>query len=241
MRLVALLILLAGCPAGGDDQYPITTGGDDHPINPMVDAAPSDGTISDGTILSGRVCLITDLRFPTSGCALTGAAGIVVKLGTSMTMTTGADGSFTIAPAAGTGLVWHTSGTNLVPSVVPLTTSNVLPMVSEQTYLDLKSGNSVIVNTGEGSVFLYVTQGGQPLAGVTTTVTPVASYPAFGDQANASNWVQGATGAKGVSWTPGIIAGVARLHVSAPDVEDAIDVDVPIEDRAITFATLAFP
>jgi hypothetical protein len=239
MRIAALLVLLAGCPATGGDDYHVISGGDDHPINPMVDAKPSDGVVSDGSMLIGRVCVVTDLRMPNAGCATTGAANITVTLGTETTMTAD-DGSFMLLSPSGAGLVWHTSGTNLVSSVIPLTTSNVLPMVSVQTYLDLQNGNSVIVNSGEGSVFLYVRQTGLPLAGATTTVTPTASFLTLGDRANATNWVQGATGALGVSWTPGIIAGSATLRVTPP-VGTVAMIDVPIEDGAITFATLVIP
>ena len=232
------MVLLVGCQPSGDD-YHVIPGGDDHPVNPMVDAKPADGVVGDGSMLMGRVCVVTDLRNPTVGCATTGAANITVTLGTETTMTAD-DGSFMLLPPSGAGLVWHTSGTNLVSSVIPLSTSNVLPMVSAQTYLDLQNGNSVIVNSGEGSVVLYVRQAGLPLAGATTGVSPTASFLTLGDRANATNWVQGATGALGVSWTPGIIAGTATLTVT-PTVGAAAMLDVPIEDGAITFATLVIP
>ena len=238
MRSAALLVLLVGCQPSGDD-YHVIPGGDDHPVNPMVDAKPADGVVGDGSMLMGRVCVVTDLRNPTVGCATTGAANITVTLGTETTMTAD-DGLFMLLPPSGAGLVWHTSGTNLVSSVIPLSTSNVLPMVSAQTYLDLQNGNSVIVNSGEGSVVLYVRQAGLPLAGATTDVSPTASFLTLGDRANATNWVQGATGALGVSWTPGIIAGTATLRVT-PTVGAAAMLDVPIEDGAITFATLVIP
>lgn len=250
MRLVALPLVvsllgplllpaLAGCPASGDD-YPVVPGGPSHPSTPMVDAPPGDSAVTDGGAIAGRVCLTTDLRKPATGCAATGAAGISVVLGTAMT-TTSADGSFTILPPQGTGLVWRVSGENLVPSVIPLTTSTILPIVSDQTYLDLSGGNSVIVNSGEGSIVLYVVAAGAPLPGTTVTSNPVASYPALGDRTTASNWVAGATGPLGVSWIPGIIAGPARLTVTPPPDADVISVDVPVVDGAITFATVVVP
>ena len=238
MRIAAILIALVGCQPSGDD-YHVITGGDDHPINPMVDAKPADGVVGDGSMLIGRVCVVTDVRTPTVGCATTGAANITVTLGTETTMTAD-DGSFMLLPPSGAGLVWRTNGTDRVRSVIPLSTSNVLPMVSVQTYLDLQNGNSVIVNSGEGSVFLYVRQAGLPLAAATTAVSPTASFLTMGDRANATNWVQGATGALGVSWTPGIVAGTATLMVT-PTVGTAAMIGVPIEDGAITFATLVIP
>lgn len=237
MRLVALLVLLAGCPAGGDD-YPVIPGGPSNPTSPMVDARVADGALGDGASLVGRVCLVTDLRKPTTGCAASGAGGIAVQLGTASTTTAG-DGTFTIVPPAGTGLVWRLSGTDLVPSVIPLTTAAILPVVARQTYLDLSNQSSVIVNSGEGSVFLYVVGGGVPVADATVTSMPVASYPAMGDRATATTWVPGGTGAFGASWTPGIIAGTTRLEVTVPDDVVVKMIDVPIEDGSITFATLA--
>ncbi len=240
MRIAAVLIALVGCHPSGDD-YHVITGGDDHPINPMADGRPADGVVGDGSMLTGRVCVISDLRRPTepASCAPSGVANITVQLGTETAMTAD-DGSFMLLPPSGTGLVWKTSGADLVSSVTPLSTVHVLPMVRVQTYLDLQNGNSVIVNSGEGSVFLYVRQAGLPLADATTDVSPVASYPSLGDRTNATNWVQGATGALGVSWTPGIIAGTATLTVTPPVGPDAV-LAVPIEDGAITFATLAIP
>jgi hypothetical protein len=239
MRIAALLVSLVGCHTSGGDDYHVISGGDDHPINPMVDAKPADGVVVDGSMLVGRVCVVTDVRTPTVGCATTGAANITVTLGTETTMTAD-DGSFMLMPPSGAGLVWHTSGTNLVSSVIPLTTSNFLPMVSVQTYLDLENGNSVIVNSGQGSVFLYVRQTALPLADATTEVSPPGSFLTLGDRANATNWVQGATGALGVSWTPGIDVGPATLTVTPP-VGTAAMIDVPVEDGAITFATLVIP
>ena len=82
MRIAALLVLLVGCPSSGGDDYHVIPGGDDHPINPMPDAPPADGLVGDGAMLTGRVCVTTDLRTPTVGCATTGAANILVQLGT---------------------------------------------------------------------------------------------------------------------------------------------------------------
>ena len=239
MRIAALLVLLVGCQSSGGDDYHVIPGGDDHPINPMPDAPPADGLVGDGAMLTGRVCVTTDLRTPTVGCATTGAANILVQLGTETAMTAD-NGSFMLLPPSGAGLVWHTSGTDLVSSVIPLSTSNILPMVRVQTYLDLENSNSVIVNSGEGSVFLYIRQAGLPLPGATTDVSPAASFLTLGDRANATNWVQGATGLLGVSWTPGIIAGAATLTVSPPVGAHAM-LTAPIEDGAITFVTLVVP
>jgi hypothetical protein len=238
MRIAALLLLLVGCKDDGRD-YPIITGGDDHPINPMVDGRPADGIVGDGSMLTGRVCVVTDLRTPTAGCEPTGVADITVRLGTETAMTAD-DGSFMLLPPSGTNLVWHLSGTNLVSSVIPLTTSTILPMIRDQAYLDLQGGNSVIVNSGEGSVFMYVRQAGLPLEDATTVVSPTASFLTLGDRANATVWVQGGTGPLGVAWTPGIVAGTASFTVTPP-VGSAALIAVPVEDGAITFATLVIP
>lgn len=241
MRIAMLLVLLVGCKADGGD-YPITTGGDDHPINPMVDGRPADGVIGDGgTMITGRVCVITDLRSPATGCKASGAANITVQLGTETAMTAD-DGSFMLVPPIATGLVWRTRGTDLVDSVVPLTTSFILPMVSVQTYLDLQNSNSVIVNSGQGSVFVYVRKTGVALAGATTVTAPLPTFASLGDRTTATNWVQGETGPLGVSWTAGITAGTASLVITPPGQEvTAGQVIVPVEDGAITYATLAFP
>jgi hypothetical protein len=242
MRIAALGLLvglgLVGCEGGRD--YPITTGGDDHPINPMADGRPADGIVGDGAMSVGRVCVISDLRTPAAGCRITGAANITVKLGTATTLTAD-DGSFMIVAPSGSGLAWRTSGTNLVPSVIPLTTSNVLPMISDIDYLALQNSNSVIINSGQGSAVLYVSRADMPVPGATTAVSPqLPPFGSLGDRANATNWVLGETGPKGVSWTPGLTAGPTTLTVTPP-VGDAAMITVPIEDGAITFATLVIP
>jgi len=242
MRIAALLILLVGCHPSGDD-YHVIPGGDDHPVNPMVDAKPADGVVGDGSMLLGRVCVVTDLRTPfvLTGCAPTGAANITVTLGTETTMTSD-DGSFMLLPPTGTGLVWRTSGTNLVSSVVPLSTVNVLPMIGDQDYLDLQNSNSVIVNSGEGSVFVYVRQAGMPLAGATTVVKPpaIASGGTMGDTGDSDTWVLGATGTLGVAWTAGLTAGSPTLGITPPAGTEVL-LTVPVGDGAITFATLVIP
>jgi hypothetical protein len=238
MRILWSLLLLAACKAEGDD-YPVLPGGggDDGNFMPMVDAPRADSVLGDGTMVTGRVCLIPDLRTPTA-CATTGAANITVQLGAETTMTAD-DGMFSLIATGGTNLVWRVSGSGLVSSTVPFSTSNILPIITADLYNDITGSNGVIVNSGEGSLVLYVRQGAAPLMSANVTVDPTATYLPMRNSNDPLTWVQGTTGSAGVSWIPGVTAGTTTVTV-APMMGVQQVVMLPIDDGAITFATVAF-
>src|SRR3954471_10398692 len=109
-----LVLLLAACNSGGGDDYAISPGGGGvNPtggIIPLIDASTGDG---DAQTTQGRVCIISDLRTPTSGCKDTGGVGLTVTVGTVTAMTTTNDGQFQIGHPTGDFLTWHVKGTNL--------------------------------------------------------------------------------------------------------------------------------
>jgi len=239
MRLVWLLVALSACKQGTGDDYPIIPGGDDSIFTPMADAAPADGTtLGDGSMLTGRVCLITDLRTP-AACADTGAADIAVELGTATAMTAD-DGAFMMLAPSGTNLVWRTSKAGLVSSAMPFSTSAIVPMIASDGYAELEGANGVILNSGEGSVVLYVQLAGTPLSGATVTVAPAPTYLSMGDTGNPLVWVEGVTGSHGVSWIPGAAAGSVVATVTVGGAA-AMVLTLPVDDGAITFATATFP
>ncbi|MBA3461139.1 MAG: hypothetical protein H0T46_14335, partial [Deltaproteobacteria bacterium] len=206
MRILWSLLLLAGCKSA-DDYPPLGGGGGGGGggFGTMVDAPGADTGGGDGTMVTGRVCLIADLRTP-NACAATGAANITVQLGTETTMTAD-DGMFSVMASGGTNLVWRVSGSGLVSSTVPRSTSNNLPIITADLYNDILGANGVILNSGEGSLVLYASQGGAPLMGAAVTVAPAATYLPMRDTGDPLTWVQGGTGGAGVSWTPGVTVG----------------------------------
>jgi hypothetical protein len=61
----------------------------------------------------------------------------------------------------------------------------------------------------------------------------------MGDTGNPLNWVQGATGALGASWTPGATAGAVTVTVTAGGT--ALPLNLSVEDGGITFGFVVFP
>jgi hypothetical protein len=239
MRHAWILIALAACKQGTGDDYPINPGGDDiGDFHPPIDASSSDQSLGDGSaMLTGRVCLLADLRAP-NACANTGAGNITVQLGTVTTLTAD-DGMFSLIPPSGTNLTWRAGAADLVTSVVPLSASNILPIITADSYDDLLTTNGVILNSGQGSVVLFVRDAVGALSGAAVALAPTATYLPKHDTANKSVWVDGNTGPAGVSWTAGANAGAVNVTVTPPS-GTAQQFTLPIADGAITYTTVVF-
>jgi hypothetical protein len=240
MRLAAsTALILAACQSGSGDAFPVATGGgDDTQITPAPDGPPADASGDGAASISGRVCVVADLRNLTS-CTTGDASGITVTLGTS-TAVTATDGSFTIATPQGSNLVWSASASDLVPTVMPLGIAHLLPIVTAARYNEMLLDNGVILQAGQGSVFARVIRNGAPAAGVTATVDPPSLYGPLYDGSSAILWERDATAAGGVVWIPDAPQGTATLTVTAP-AATAVMVSVPVADGATTFATVAIP
>ena len=252
-RLALLLpaVLAAGCQAGGagDDDYPIGGGGAGGGTSgPRVDAGGGggDGGPGEGATIRGRVCLLSDLSRLTSAapgdCATTGASGLDVKLGNSTPVKTSADGSFAIPAQTGTNLSWRVTGQDLVTSIVPVSTSALLPAIRVGAYLDLQGSNGVIIAPGQGSIVARVirgtTTGTTAVMGATARVTGGESLQTLYDGTSATVWATTATGALGVAWLPDNNAGARELRVDQGTTTQ-LSVPVAIVDQAITFVTIA--
>jgi hypothetical protein len=247
LGLVLLLVLAAGCPAGGDDDYPIGPGGGGGgSVTPGSGGGSGDaGTDGDGgTQITARVCLVSDLRrlinAAPGDCAGTGAGNLGVTLGGSAAVLTNNDGSFTIPDQAGSNLSWTITGATLVTSVIPFTSSRILPAILDDTYTDLLNSNSAIVQPGEGSIVARLVKNNAPVAGATAVVNGGESQQTLYDGANATVWATLSTGPLGVAWLPDNVAG-ARTLVVSPQGGSPFSVPVTIVDQAITFVTIAVP
>lgn len=238
MRIASLLLVVAACQGGGE-QRPINPGGGDDVVSPTVDASSTtDGTTIDGTGLSGRVCVVSDMR-ALSTCAATGADGLTVTL-EGQTATTAADGSFTIATPSGSSLVWRVSGTSIVSTVMPFSASTLIPAVPATLYDSVALANGVIINAGEGSVIGRVVHATNPISGAVAAISPVATYDPFYDGSSATAWNQNQTGTRGVFWIPGSSTGTPQISVETL-AGDVVSVGVPVEGDAITFAAIEVP
>jgi hypothetical protein len=257
MKLAMLLALAACQSAGGGDDFPTGGGGGGGPIGVGGgggDAGTGDGGDGDaGTQLSGRVCILSDLRRvgDLTACAATKANGLVVSIGPLGTRTaiTAADGSFTITAPLGGDFTWHVStptgtppGTPIVTSVMPFGADYTIPAISDAVYMELLSTNNVTLQDLEGSVVVRVVSGLAAVTGVTATSTPASNRLALYDGGDATIWKENvATGAKGMVWfadvplarTPPTTASISLIQQGGRTVKTA----ATVENQAITFVT----
>lgn len=237
MRALALLVVLAGCQNNGSgDDYPIIPGGDDTTIGPGVDARLiEDGSTDGGPTIEGRVCLLTDPRNLTS-CAEMGAGGLAVVIGTQSALTLD-NGAFTIETPEGSNLVWRVTGSGVVPSVMALSSTHIIPVFDVALYEDLLISNGILLDASQGSIFARILQGGAPLPGAEASASPPPQYATLYDSNAPLVWNGGTTGAFGVAWIPGAGAGATTVTVTPP-VGDAVAALVPVEQGSVTFATI---
>lgn len=239
MRHFWMLGLLVACKAsGGDDEFPVVPGGPGG-TGSLVDAAPPDTPpFEAGASIDGRVCVVVDMRSLTS-CLDSGAGGITVTLGTK-TATTANDGSFLIETPSGSQLVWRASGLDIVPSVMAFGPSTSIPAVGIQTYSDILGANSVVLQSGQGSIVARIVRNGSPVVGATMSTSPVPQYATKYDGPTATAWTELKTAAAGVAWIPGAQATMNTVTVS-PMTGTGANTMLPVEDGAITFATFDLP
>ena len=242
----ALGLLFAGCAANGDDGYPTRPG------NGSVggggggggDAGVGDAATGDAAAAFGRVCLITDLRNPTS-CAASGAGNLLVQRGTVTAMTR-ADGRFDLPPATGAGDRWIVTGgtgSNLVPSVVPFVpgASVRLPIISQPAWDAMRSDSGITPLDGTGAIHvLSLLPSGSPKLGATVTVTPSINstyYPGT----SATLWSRTPGTTSGVAMVPNLTAGQAvDIGGVAAGNARATLLQQPIVANSITWVTLDF-
>lgn len=257
--LVLGLVGLAACPAktgDGDDYAPIPGGNgqsgggtDNRPNDGGTDAETGDA----GTPLSGRVCLLRDLRtFGQGKCETDEIDGLLVTLG-NRSATTAKNGAFTIIAPAGGGLTWHVTGDgrteklDIVPSVIPYSADLTLPVVFQDDYQSLQQQNSVVGSGDQqGSLFLRVVKNGVVAKTVTATSSPTALRGALYDTGTSVTWTDNTvagTGAFGMIWfanmqlpqAGGTTAVVTLLQSGNPTPKTAT---APIENQSITFQTI---
>ncbi|HEX2688086.1 MAG TPA: hypothetical protein VHN14_15765 [Kofleriaceae bacterium] len=233
---VLVLALVAACRAGG-------LGGD---------AGTSNSGGDGGVAISGRVCLLADLRKPAS-CSATGAKGLVVSLGTR-TITIADDhddGTFTLGVPLGTDLTWHVTSSTLdriVPSAMSFGTDHTLPVVTTQLYRDLLSTNGVEILDQQGSIVVRVIRGVMPVANVSARSTPASSVTLYDRDNSLLDWNEspiGATGSAGVVWFPGVPLSLrpptlATITLS-PEGGTQVSTLATVENQTITFVTKQLP
>ena len=259
MKRAALALVLAACSASSNDFPPLREGAppggtsSGGTVGTVGDAGIGDGSTDGGVAISGRVCLVQDLRTPTSKCDTTKASGFTVTLGTAHaidagtaavvgTATTGPDGSFTMVAPLGPGLIWHVTSLKLATSVMDYGTENTIPAMLADSYHDLLLGNAgQETDEDHGAIVLRVVRGLTPVAGLSATVAPLAVGDTQYDSNNSLiDWNPNATQTAGMVWVPNAQLGTAILTLSATGSPTHL-VTTTVERQAITFVTRTIP
>ncbi len=235
-RFVLLAAILCACKDDADLHYPIVPGTGGQGSAGSVDAAVE--TDASTTELAGRVCLLSDARQPSS-CAASGADGLSVTLG-SQTVTTGADGSFTMMRPTGTGLVWFVSGTGVEPSAMRQSSGATIPVLSSLFYGDMIASMSAIVSVDTGAIIARIRRGGAALTGAVAAATPQPDSETYYDGAGVTAWDLDATGSFGVVWISAISPGTASLALDTGQVQGTVS-GIPVFTGTITFELAEIP
>lgn len=221
-----------GGTGGGSSQ-----GGDARPI----DAPADDG--DGGSALTGRICVVTDLRAPDACPVVASRAGVTVSLvGSSATTTSASDGGFTLPVSASAVVLDAAAGSpTFERSIVPATVGGVVdtPVVTQAAYAAVLGSLGTVVPDGGGAVVAYVVDGASPATGVAFATIAGSSLAPFYDNGSATAWTQsGGTGAAGVALLVDVPAGSVQLDGTAPDARVA-RATVPVVADAITFVEIA--
>jgi len=256
MTRAALLVLLAACTASSND-FPPRSGGATGvgPVTSGPGGTTGDGGVSDandgdaGVAVSGRICIVRDLRHLTTCDTLKGDASVVkVSIGGRAPAAPPAKtGEFSIVAPLGTDLVWHASGTNFITTAMPFGPDNTIPIVPDLVYTDLLNQNHVTLLTeGQGSVFVRAVTGALAESGVSATTTLVTGnvIPLYDADISSTDWREiGPTQAAGVIWFPGVqVTTTTPARITLSRVGGTpVNVSVNVEDQVITFLTQDVP
>jgi hypothetical protein len=202
MKRIVLAGLLAACSKEPSDDYPIQPGGGGTSGTNRADAAV--GHDGGSTTINGRVCLLLTNPHSLAMCATTGAAGLLVELGTATALTDDT-GAFTLMrPAVTTGLVWRVAGTGVENAAIKFGTTTTLPVFDSNVYLDMLVSTNATIGAGTGALMMRATRGGFPITGATVAAQPLPDSEVYYDGPTELEWQQTATGAYGVAWIPSL-------------------------------------
>jgi hypothetical protein len=249
MHWFALALFFIGCTA--PEHYP-PGGGGLPPPGGDVQRGPDAGAYdayergdASASQLVGRVCRITDLRYPTRCAQNPDMSGIEVRVqGSESYAVTAQNSRFVLdlgAPQAAVTLNVAFGGGEYVSSVLPLqldygTIQNLfVPIVDADAWQTLLTDLDVQVPDGTGAIATYLTYRDSPEPGVqVSNVSATAGI--YYDYGVVPYWVEGgATGAAGATLIFGVNEPVAELTASSLDNLVNVVADIPVTGGAITF------
>lgn len=201
------------------------------------------GSGSGSTLVSGRVCLASDLRV-TGGCATPAGAGIAVtSLATGATTTTDQNGAFSLQTGSvGSSVLQIGAGSQLtVPTItrvtVPGSQVNV-PVVNANDLTQLETGLGTVLPDGMGMTALHlVDSNGAGALGYTITPPPGTTGGPFYDDQTAVGFANGGTtGAQGTALLFGVPAGNFDIAFGNGQSQ-GVFTGVPVFPGSLTFVT----
>jgi hypothetical protein len=253
MRLALTLTFLAAA-CGSDSDRPVGPGGGGGGggTGGKVDAGGADGQ-SQG-VIQGRLCLVNDLRTPSTCGPATGLGGIIVENAQTGARATSEDnGNFTLPAGAGASAqlhVAHETG-DYRDVVVPIglidgVASGVeLPLVPTLVWQDMIFVVGMNEPAGTASIASYFVRNGSAVTNVTVTAPAGTSgVPIYDGLQGPNDWAPGGgTGARGAAILLGVpVAGPTVDLVATPlGEENFTALGIPLESDALTFITVALP
>jgi hypothetical protein len=255
---LAILLALAACQSGGGDDFPVGGGGGG-PIgigggNPGAGGDAGTGDAGDGDAgipITGRVCVLSDLRKPSVCDDTKDASNLVLTLGAHAPVALTKLGEFSFAAELGTDLTWRVTGhlgttadVTIVPTVMAYGTENIVPVITADDYTNELNNTHVLLADQEGSVVVRVVSGVKPAAGIgATTTRPTTNGETFYDGSAKLSWnPDTVTGVLGVVWFPDVPLAntpptTALLGLVVPARATPVTASALVENGAITFVT----
>lgn len=250
--IVALTILAAACAAEDPPTGPGGGGGG----GGGTGGSPDGGSFGDGgsgTGISGRLCIVDDVRIPELCPTVSGIGGVPIEVN-GVTTTSADNGSFSVASPGGSiaklRIAFGDDGYRDV--VVPIGLSNgtasglKLPLIRETTWQSLLTRASAIEPDNSASIASYFVRGDFAVTGVEVQA-PAGSttFPIY-DRPNdpPDDWAAGAlTGPRGAAIMVGVPASNPDVSflVIPPDGAPLTTAGVPVEADALTFVTVSLP
>ncbi|HTJ43406.1 MAG TPA: hypothetical protein VL463_14980 [Kofleriaceae bacterium] len=242
MRWALIAILIGACATnGGDDRPQLNGGGGVGGTTPGGSGGGGGGGGGDAsTIVSGRVCAVTDLR-NTTACASTVAGVAVTSFASGATTTTDQNGAFTIETGSVGGSILQvgTGSETNVPTIVRVDVPGAqvtIPVVNANDLTDLELGLGTVVPDGMGLVALHlVDSNGAGATGFTVTPPPgTTGGPFFDDQSALGFANGGTTGPAGTALLFGVPSGNFDIAFGDATTQGTF-AGVPVFPGAFTF------
>jgi hypothetical protein len=251
LRALLVASYFAVAVAGCDKLFPELTGA----LNDF--SSPSDGGTDGGSgNLTGTVCVLSDLRSP-STCIASGGRHITIEE-TRAAADANLDGSFAISlvginDVATIAVVDGTTVGQSVPTIVQLSGAVLasarangvaLPVVREETFEQVAFSAGAPSSVTRGAILAWVLDGsGKAVAGASATRITGSTGPLYDDGGAAGLGDGVMTGPFGTVAFLDLPPGPAKLAIAAPTTSSlaADTFTLPVRGGAVTAAALQLP